>query len=264
MASVPRILIVEDDEIIRNLITTMLQRRGYAIAGESGSGEESIIMAAELEPDLVLMDITLSGKMDGVTAARFIFQLFQVPIVFLTAHYDETLIERAKSAQPLGYILKPFTDKDLSSNVSLALYNHGVRKKFLEPGPIGECKKLMTSLELALVMDHRGMLIYFNPYAARLLELPTTEILMHYWRECLMLINDQTGEEIPDPIPEVIRQKLVVVHEFNTSMVSKNGKTRKVSVTVRPVKDENNELLGMFMHIKEKTLDQIKMAAAKK
>jgi PAS domain S-box-containing protein len=257
-------MIVEDDEIIRNLITTMLQRKGYSIAGESGSGEEAIVMAAEVEPDLVLMDITLSGKMDGVAAARFIYQLFRIPIVFLTAHCDDNLIERAKSAQPLGYILKPFTDKDLVSNVGLALYNHGVRKKFLDPGPVGDPKKLITSLELVLVMDSRGILVYFNPYAARILELPSNEILSHYWREVLMLINDQTGEEVPDPVPEVIRQKLVVIHEFNTAMVCKNGKTRKVSATIRPIKDDNNEFIGIFMYIKEKTPDQIKMAAVKK
>lgn len=264
MAAIPRLLIVEDDEIIRNLITTMLERKGYSIVGQIGSGEEAIVLAAELEPDLVLMDISLSGKMDGVAAARYIFQLFHIPIVFLTALCDDTLLERAKSAQPLGYILKPFTDKDLSSNVALALYNHGVRKKYFETGPIGEPKKLMTVLDLVLVLDSRGTIIFYNPYAARILELPENEILMHHWREVLMLINDQTGEEIPDPVPEVVRQMLVVMHEFNTAMVTKTGKGRKVSVTIRPIKDDANDLVGVFMYIKEKTLDQIKMAAVKK
>jgi len=264
MAAILRILIVEDDEIIRNLISTMLQRKGYGIAGESATGEEAIVMAAELQPDLVLMDITLSGKMDGIAAARFIFQLFQVPVVFLTAHCDDSLIERAKGAQPLGYILKPFTDKDLVSNVGLALYNHSVRKKFLEAGPIGDPKKLSTVLDLVLAMDVRGIIVYYNTYAGRTLELPPGEILMHYWREVLMLVNDQTGEEIKDPVPEVVRQMLVIMHEFNTAMVTRNGKTRKVSATIRPVKDDTNELIGIFMHIREKTPGQIRMAAAKK
>lgn len=261
MAAIPRILIVEDDEIIRSLIVTMLERKGYTVVGQFDSGEEAVVRSAELEPDLVLMDITLKGKMDGVTAARFIFHLFHLPIVFLTAHCDDTLLERAKGAQPLGYILKPFTDKDLSSNVSLALYNHGLRKKFFDAYPIGDPKKLLTVLELAFVLDTRGTIVFFNPYAARILELPDDEILMHHWREVMMLITEQTSEQIPDPVPEVVRQKLVVSHEFNTAMVTKNGKTRKVSLTVRPIKDETNDLLGVFMHIKEKTLNQIKMEA---
>jgi len=79
MAPIPRILIVEDDEIICNLITTMLERRGYSVVGRISSGEEAIVKAAELEPDLVLMDINLSGQMDGVSAARYIFPALPVP-----------------------------------------------------------------------------------------------------------------------------------------------------------------------------------------
>jgi two-component system, response regulator PdtaR len=263
MASIPRILIVEDDEIICNLITTMLERKGYSVVGKISSGEEAIIKAAELEPDLVMMDISLSGQMDGIAAARYIFQLFHIPIVFLTAHCDDNLLERAKSAQPLGYILKPFTDKELTSNVELALYNHTIRKKFLDAYPIGEPKKIMAIMDLIFVMDTRGRIVFFNPYAVRLLDLPENEILMHHWRETMMLINDTSGEEIADPVPEVVKQMLVVTHEFNTAIVTKTNKSRKVGVVIRPVKDDKHELIGVFMHVKEKTLDQIKMAAKK-
>ncbi|MDD1685502.1 response regulator [Methanoregula sp.] len=264
MVSIPRILIVEDDEIISNLITTMLERRGYSVVGKIDSGEGAILKAAELEPDLVLMDITLKGQMDGVAAAQFIFQLFHMPIVFLTAHCDDTLLERAKNAQPLGYILKPFSDKDLSSNVELALYNHGIRKKYFDVPPIGEPKKLMMIMDPVFVLDTRGRIVFFNPYAARFLELGEKEILMNHWRKVMMIINDTSGDEVPDPVPEVVKQMLVVTYEFNTAIVTTTGKTRKVSVTVRPIKDDNHELIGVLMHVREKTLDQIRMAAIKK
>jgi two-component system, response regulator PdtaR len=263
MPPIPRILIVEDDEIICNLITTMLEKKGYAVVGKVSSGEESILKAAELEPDLVLMDIHLEGVMDGVGAARYIFQLFHYPIVFLTALCDDALLERAKHAQPLGYILKPFTDKDLTSNVEMALYNHGIRKKYLDMYPVGEPKKLMAILDIILILDTKGKIIFFNPYASRFLDLPEKEILMHYWRDTLMLINDTTGEQLPDPVPEVVKQMLVITHDFNTAVVTKSNKSKKVGVTIRPIKDDNHELIGVFMHIKEKTLDQIKMASKK-
>ncbi|MGD0080870.1 MAG: response regulator [Methanoregula sp.] len=264
MAPIPRILIVEDDEIISNLIAIMLEHKGYSIVGRIGSGEEAIIKAAELEPDLILMDISLSGKMDGITAAQYIFQLFQMPIVFLTAHCDDNLLDRAKTARPLRYILKPFTDKELGSNVELALHNHRIRKKYLDAYPIGEPRKIMAILAVVLVLDPRGRIIFYNPYTARFLDIPEKEILTKHWREVMMLTNDQSGEEIPDPVPEVVRQMLVVTHEFNTSVVTKSGKSRNVGVTVRPVKDENHELIAVLMHIKEKTPGQIKMAAATK
>jgi len=263
MASVSRILIVEDDEIIRNLISTMLERHGYSIIGQVSSGEEAIVMAAEWEPDLVLMDIGLSGKMDGVAAARFIYQLFHIPIVFLTAHCDDSLIERAKNAQPLGYILKPFTDKDLSSNVGLALYNHSVRKKFLDICPIGEPRKLMIIRDLVLALDFDGTIVFYNPYAIEILELPAGEILKHHWRDVMKLTNDQTGQEIADPVPEIVRHMLVINHDFNTSLVTRTGKIKSVGVTVRPIKDDKHELVGVFLYAREKTPGHIRMASRK-
>ena len=215
---------------------------------------------AELEPDLVIMDINLSGQIDGIATARYIFQLFHYPIIFLTAMYDESLLERAKGSQPLGYILKPFTDKDLGSNVELALYNHAFRKKFLDAYPIGVPKKIIMAMDAIIVLDTKGRIMFFNPYTARILDLPENQILMRHWREVMMLVNDQTGEEIKDPVPEVVKQMLVVTNEFNTAVVTRSNKSRKVSVIVRPIKDDHNELLGILMLIKEKTLDQIRMA----
>lgn len=260
MAPIPRILIVEDDDIIANLITVMLEKKGYSVVGKIASGEESIIKSAELEPDLILMDISLAGEMDGVTAAGFIFQLFQIPVVFLTGLCDDFLVERAKNAQPLGYILKPFTDRDLVSNVELALYNHAIRKKHLDGYPVGDPKKIMALLDPVLITDTQGKIIFFNPYAVRFLDLPEHKILMHHWRQVMMIINDATNEEVEDPVVEVVRQMLVVTYEFNTAVVTTSGKGRKSSVIIRPVKNDQHELMGVFIHIREKTLDQIKMA----
>lgn len=253
----PRILIVEDDEIIRNLISTMLQRKEYVIAGESGSGEEAILMAAALLPDLVLMDITLAGKMDGVTAARFIFQLFQVPVVFLTAHCDDSLIERAKGAQPLGYILKPFTDKELISNVGLALYNHGIRRKFLDIFPVGNPKTILAARDLVFILDLTGRIVFFNPYSLRMLGLPPEAVLMHHWRETMSFLHEGSRREIPDPVPEVVNQQVVIMRETNTLLQTRHGELKSVIATVRPIKDDKHELLGVFMYAKEKPPEDI-------
>jgi len=260
MAPIPRILVVEDDEIISNLIAAMLERKGYHVISQVMSGEEAIIKSAEFEPDLVIMDINLCGILDGVAAARYIFKLFQIPIIFLTALSDDALLDRAKSAQPYGFIMKPFTDKELTSNVQLALYNHSIRKKFFDKYPIGEPKRIMNALELVIITDIRGRIIFFNPYAHRLLETSDKELLMSPFKRMAALVNDQTGEPVEDIVQEVGKQMLVVIHEFNTELVTKTGKRRKVSVIARPIKDDRNELMGVFIHIKEKTLDQIKMA----
>jgi CheY-like chemotaxis protein len=260
MAKIPRVLIVEDDDIIANLITLMLEKKGYAVAGKTGSGEEAILKAADLEPDLILMDINLEGQLDGITAARYIFQIFRFPIIFLTAMCDDDLLERAKNAQPYGYLLKPFTDRELTSNITLALHNHAIKKKYLDNYPLGSPQKIMEILEVIILTDTRGRIIFYNPYAGRFLDLSQNQILMTHWRDVMMFINDKTDEQLADPIPEVVRQMLVIMHDLHAAVVTRSGKRRNVSITVRPVMDDNNELLCVFLHLKEKTPVQIKMA----
>ena len=94
----PRILIVEDVEIVAAVISEYLQQMGYLAVGQAASGEQAIALAGELRPDLVLMDIRLEGKMDGVVAAKEIRQRFHIPSVFLSAYSEEATIQRAKLA----------------------------------------------------------------------------------------------------------------------------------------------------------------------
>ena len=260
MAAAHQIMVVEDDEIIANLITLLLEKNGYHVAAKVSSGEDAVLRAADLHPDLILMDINLNGLMDGITAARFIFSLFHFPVIFLTGFCDEHLIDRAKDAQPYGYILKPFTENDLTSNITLALHNHEIRKQYLDKFVVGDTKKILTALEAVVVTDLKGRIVYINPYTTRLLELPEQELMMIPSKTNITLINSQTQEPIRDPVPEVVQQMLVVTFEFNTALVTRTGKQKPVSVIVRPLKDDQNELFGVVLIIREKTLSQIRMA----
>jgi PAS domain S-box-containing protein len=263
MTSGARIMVVEDDEIIANLITLILEKKGYHIAARVTSGEEAVLKAAEVIPDLVLMDINLNGLMDGITAGRFVFSLFHFPVIFLTGLCDDQLLERAKAAQPYGYILKPFTEKELISNIMIALHNHEIRRQYFDKFIVGDTKKLLTSLESLIITDLKGRIVFFNPYTTRLLDLSENDLMMKPSKSVLNLINDQTNEPLPDPVPEIAKQMLAVTYEFNTVLLTPAGKQKPVSVTARPLKDEQNEMIGIIIIIKEKTLAQIKMAQMK-
>lgn len=252
MSPAPRILIVDDDKIITHLISLMLQKKGYNIVGKIISGEEAVLKSPDLNPDLVIMDIRLSGQLDGIMAARFIFQLFSYPIIFITGTDDEKLLDDARYSQPYGIIFKPFRDIELKSNVDLALYNHGVKKRSPENYPIGEPDKIMASHDIMIIMDPKGRIIFFNPYTAWFIDLPESEILMSYWRDVLMLINDQSGEELKDPIFEVAQHSGVVIFDTNTAVVTKSGKRRKAGVLVQPVRDDRGTIFALSMKIKEK------------
>jgi len=260
MTAARQILVVEDDEIIANLITLILEKKGYHVSGKVSSGEDAVIRAADLHPDLVLMDINLSGLMDGITAARFIYSLFHFPVIFLTGYCDEHLLERAKAAQPYGYLIKPFTENELISNIALALHNHEIRSQYLDRFVIGDTKKILTALEAVIVTDLKGRIVFINPYTTRLLELPEKDLMMKSSKTMITLINTQTKDPVIDPVPEVVQQMIVVTHETNTALVTHNGKQKPVSVTVRPLKDDQNELFGVIVILREKTLSQIRMA----
>ncbi|MGD9973289.1 MAG: sigma 54-interacting transcriptional regulator [Desulfatirhabdiaceae bacterium] len=122
--STPAILIVEDEAIVSEDIANKLRKIGYEIAGTTDTGEEAIEIACRQHPSLVLMDVRLAGAMDGIAAADAIRRMCQIPVVFLTAHSDSATIHRAKQAEVFGYILKPFDDRELCTQIEMALYKH--------------------------------------------------------------------------------------------------------------------------------------------
>ncbi|SDL15459.1 Signal transduction histidine kinase [Maridesulfovibrio ferrireducens] len=130
MVSGKKILVVDDERIVNLDIQGTLKRLGYGVVGEAVSGLEAISKVEKLNPDLVLMDIKLHGKMDGVEAANIIIKTYDIPIIFLTAYSDETTLNRAKLSGPYGYLLKPFEERDLRSAIEVALYKHGMEQEF--------------------------------------------------------------------------------------------------------------------------------------
>jgi len=114
------VLIVGDDLIIQHPIQICLKNLGYEVCGTAVTGEKAVASAQKIKPDSVLMDINLSGKIDGIDAAREIKAHSDARIIFLTAFSDEKIIERAKEIQPAGFILKPFSNDTLRVTLELA------------------------------------------------------------------------------------------------------------------------------------------------
>ena len=119
-----RILVVEDEIIVVMELQERLESLGYAVAAVAASGEEAIQKAAEMQPDLVLMDIRLQGEMSGIEAAEAVQAQFDIPVVYLTAFSDENTLQQAKATEPFGYLLKPFQARQLYSTIEMALCKH--------------------------------------------------------------------------------------------------------------------------------------------
>ena len=119
-----RILLVEDDGILAIHLQDLLERQGYAVMKPIASGEEAIIIAKQQKPALILMDIELGGKMNGITAAEKITAEYDIPIIFLTGFSHDPLLQQAKFAAPYGYLVKPVPERELAATIEMALYKH--------------------------------------------------------------------------------------------------------------------------------------------
>ena len=120
-----KILIVEDELLVATDIEESIENLGYSVQNVVDTGKKAIAEVERSLPDLVLMDINLKEEMTGIEAAQLITQKHDVPIIYLTANADIATINKAKVALPYGYILKPFTDKDLQTNIEIAIFKFG-------------------------------------------------------------------------------------------------------------------------------------------
>ena len=124
-----KIMVVEDEWIVADQICSNLREFGYTICSTASTGEEAIRKMETERPDLILMDIVLNGEMDGIETADRITLRFDIPIIYLTAYTKPEYIERAKQTKPFGYLVKPFKEYELYSNIEMALYKHRVDKE---------------------------------------------------------------------------------------------------------------------------------------
>lgn len=124
-----RVLVVEDERIIARDIGKTLEELGYVVCGPARSASEALAHAEAQRPDLVLMDIRISGQPDGIEAAMELKRRHQVPVVFLTGNTDEGTLQRAFRAEPDGYLPKPFTRATLRTAIEVAFRRHGVEER---------------------------------------------------------------------------------------------------------------------------------------
>jgi PAS domain S-box-containing protein len=129
MKTAPSILVVEDEFIVAQDLAASLMDMGYRVSDCVESGKKAIQKVSEQQPDLVLMDIVLKGAMDGIQAAGMIHKHFKIPVIFLTAYADQSLLDRAKITQPFAYLIKPFSKRELHSAIEIGLYKAEMEKK---------------------------------------------------------------------------------------------------------------------------------------
>jgi diguanylate cyclase (GGDEF)-like protein/PAS domain S-box-containing protein len=170
------ILIVEDEYIVAMDIQSSLEKNGFTVVGQANRGEQALQKAGELQPELILMDIGLKGEMDGIETAIQIKKRLHLPVIFLTAFGNPSVIERARLAEPFGYIFKPFEERELISNIKMALYKNEMDKKVRESED-----KFRSVIEHSsdgiLLADCQGNVVEWNLAAEQISGLRRSEVI---------------------------------------------------------------------------------------
>ncbi|HEY9835262.1 MAG TPA: response regulator [Stenomitos sp.] len=240
-----QILIVEDEKIIALNLKEHLQSLGYKVVAIVASGEQAIEKAAKLHPDLVLMDICLKGKIDGITAAHKIWNNFSIPVIYVTGHSDQNTLERAKGSAPFGYILKPVQERELYVAIETALQRY-------------EREHLLSAIlkgmgDGVIVIDQQLHIQFLNGVAQTLTNWQLSDARDRDLSEVFNL-RYQPSQIPPDnPVIAALQQDTTVSFQDHTLLISKNGIAIPIGGNATPIKDNNGVITGVVLVFRDVT-----------
>lgn len=233
-----KILIVEDEGLTAIELQNKLKLEGYDVPSVASSGEEAVEKAIKIKPDLILMDIMLKGKINGIEAAKEIKCFLDIPIIYITAYGDEKTLTRAKITEPHAYILKPFDEKDVKYAIEIALHKHKMELKLKEKEK--KFRSLYHNAPLAYqVLDKYGCISEVNQAWLDILGYSRDEVIGQYFGNFLTSQDYHKFRQNFEDFKDIGYQKT----ELET--VCKDGACLTVKFEIKTVNDDN----GSFKQI---------------
>lgn len=197
----PRVLIVDDEQIVAMDLSRIVRHLGYEVVAMAASAAEALTLAAEHQPDVVLMDINLESGGSGIDAAREIREHWRTPIVFATAYHDEETLTRATLTQPFGYVVKPFEEREVKTALALALHLHAIEQ---------DRERLIRELRDAL--DHVRVLSGLIPICAECKKVRDDK---GYWESVELYVTKRTDARFTHGVcPECAKKLMAELDEM--------------------------------------------------
>jgi len=247
-----KILVAEDESIIAQDIRASLQSVGYTVPAVVASGEEAIQKAAEIHPDLVLMDIHLQGAMDGVEAARQISTRLNVPIIYLTANADDSTFERAKVTGPFAYILKPFEERELTNTIEIALYKHQMESKLKEREQW--LNTILNSIgDAVIATEVNGVVAFMNPVAEALTGWQQVDAISKDLAEVFPVIHEETQISFNSLAVKSLQETSGTSKHNETILLTKQGGRIAVDTSFGLLKDDQGNSQGAVLVFRDIT-----------
>jgi len=240
------ILVVEDESIVRADIEDQLKSMGCRVVASTASGEEAKRLAAQHEPDLVLMDIMLAGGIDGIEAGKFIQRKLGIPVVFVTAHGDDHTFGRARLNTPFGYVVKPFNDRELHNAIEIAMLRHRTEEELrrLQQWLRG----ILDSMEEAVVVtDKWGFITLFNERAAALTGWNEGKTIGKALNDVVHLLHADSRQPVSPPFNEATLQEIPMSSKEQLILLTAKGAETRVNLRIAPMSDSNGSLTGAIL-----------------
>ena len=246
-----KILIVEDEGIVAKNIQVMLTDLGYGISEFVLSGEAAVKKAEEMQPDLILMDIKIKGDLDGIKTAKKIQELFDTPIVFLTAYMDEATLKRAKMIEPYGYLLKPIGEKELYTTIEIALYKSKMLRE-LKEREHWVSTVLKSIGDSVITVNKEGQITFLNPAAEFLTRWKHKEALGKDLFERLNIITDENENH---RVEKLDRKRMVKSDNYidEAILVDSKGVEKPVEYSEAPIIDDRRKIRGNVLILRDIT-----------
>lgn len=245
-----RILVVEDSLIVAFHLRKTLEQEGYVVTGTESSGEDALKSIQKETPDLVLMDIMLAGKMDGIETAMTIKSKFRIPVIFLTALSDQDTIQRAKITEPFGYIMKPFEDREVFTVVEMSLYKHEIDQR-LRSSEEKYFSTIRSISDAVITVDPQYRILYMNPRAEEVTGWRLNETHGFSAFDIIQLKDHYTEETSANPFQITITPGVQNAMPDNFSLISKAGNEIPVEGSISSVIDSKNKFSGLVLIMKD-------------
>ncbi len=247
-----RIMVVEDEAVISLEIQDRLSRMGHSICATAISGDDAVRAASDKRPDLILMDVHLKGEVDGVDAATQIRSHLDIPVIYLTAFADDRTVERARLTEPFGYLIKPFSEKEMYAAIEMALYKHALEVKLKESE-----RRYATTLrciaDCVIVTDLNMGIALMNPAAEAITGWKLEEVYGRKLDEVFNILDEKTLTTIESPMAKSLRERTIIKMSQPVILVAKDGKRTPVEDSAAPMVTDNGDVTGAVMVFRDIT-----------
>lgn len=247
-----KILIVEDESIVALDLRRILTRAGYAVTQIAVSGSEAIDSVKTQSPDAVLMDIGLSGDMNGITAAQRILEFLEIPIIYVTANSDLATVQQAQTTNPFGYVLKPFDEREIRIVVEMALYKHRIDQEVKESRAwLGAT--LHSIGDAVIATDAKAFVKFMNPVAESLTGWKEDEAIGKSLTDVFRILNEHTRQPVDNPAQKALQVGRIVGLANHTLLIARDGREIHIDDSAAPILEENGRVNGVVLTFRDIT-----------